>query len=104
MARIVALPHKEKGSEGGAPPSEEVKPAAVAAAAAPRGPSQASLADSGTALKRQRGKARKKEVPARIISLPTRKTGAAFAAALQRGSRGWGSATDRRGQARPWGG
>ena len=73
MARIVALPHKEKGSEKGAPPSEEVEPAAVAAAAAPRGPSQASLADSGTALKRQRGKARKKEVPARIISLPSEK-------------------------------
>jgi translation initiation factor IF-2 len=73
MARIVALPHTEKGSEEGAPPSEEVKPAAVAVAAASKGSSQASLADSGTALKRQRGKARKKEVPARIISLPTEK-------------------------------
>src|SRR5208337_4115485 len=47
MARIVALPHKEKGAEKGAPPSAEVKPAALAAAAAPKGSSQASLADSG---------------------------------------------------------
>ncbi len=73
MARIVALPHKEKGAAEAAPPAEEVQPAAVDAAAAPQGLTPASLADSGTALKRQRGKARKKEVPARIISLPTEK-------------------------------
>ncbi len=77
MARIVAFPPKDKGKEEGAPVSEEVTPAAEAAAAppaaAPEGPSPAALADSGTALKRQRGKARKKEVPARIISLPTEK-------------------------------
>src|SRR5208337_1261790 len=57
MARIVALPHKEKGAEEGAPPAEEIQPAAAGAAGAPKGPSPASLADSGTALKRQRGKA-----------------------------------------------
>ncbi len=81
MARIVAFPPKEKGKEEGAPVSEEVTPGAEAAAAppaaAPEGPSPAALADSGTALKRQRGKARKKEVPARIISLPTEKPAAA---------------------------
>ncbi len=73
MARIVALPHKGKGAEEGAAPAEEAQPAPVDAAAAPQGLSPASSADSGTALKRQRGKARKKEVPARIISLPSEK-------------------------------
>ncbi|MHB9075729.1 MAG: translation initiation factor IF-2 [Desulfobaccales bacterium] len=45
-------------------------PAATAPAAAPKPPQ---TADSGAALKRQRGKAKKKEMPARIISLPPEK-------------------------------
>ena len=36
-------------------------------------PKAAAATDSATALKRQRGKAKKKEVPARIISLPVEK-------------------------------
>ncbi|MFI5329725.1 MAG: translation initiation factor IF-2 [Desulfobaccales bacterium] len=63
------------------PKAEAIKEAPAAAAeatpipAAPKAPpaAPAPAADSGTALKRQRGKARKKEVPARIISLPTEK-------------------------------
>ncbi|MCX5889956.1 MAG: translation initiation factor IF-2, partial [Deltaproteobacteria bacterium] len=35
-----------------------------------KSPAAAPVTDSGTALKRQRGKARKREIPARIISLP----------------------------------
>jgi translation initiation factor IF-2 len=54
-------------------------PAATAPPAAPSKPLQA--ADSGAALKRQRGKAKKKEVPARIISLPTEKAPAPAPAA-----------------------
>ncbi len=93
-ARVVALPPKEKAPEEAPPPAEEkpetvvVKPAkapkapkvGAAAAAVPpppeapkapvAAPASTPAADSGTALKRQRGKARKKEVPARIISLP----------------------------------
>ena len=94
-ARIVALPPKEKPpEETPAPPVEEkvtatVKPAkgtrapkaskGKAEAPAPPAPEVAKTppaappTDSGTALKRQRGKARKKDVPARIISLPTEK-------------------------------
>ncbi|MFI5354864.1 MAG: translation initiation factor IF-2 [Desulfobaccales bacterium] len=102
-ARIVALPPKEKVPEEAPPPppaaepepekavepaktrkkpkAEAIKEAPAAAAeatpipAAPKAPpaAPAPAADSGTALKRQRGKARKKEVPARIISLPTEK-------------------------------
>jgi len=91
MARVVALPHKGKAPEE-VPPAAvpEIAPApvkkakapkgskAAAAAAppapeAPKGPAAAPVTDSGTALKRQRGKARKKEIPARIISLPTEK-------------------------------
>ena len=45
-------------------------PAAAPPAAAPKPPQ---AADSGAALKRQRGKAKKKEMPARIISLPPEK-------------------------------
>ncbi|MCX5891553.1 MAG: translation initiation factor IF-2 [Deltaproteobacteria bacterium] len=97
-ARIVALPPKEKVPEVAPPPPpvEEPEPEkAIEAAKAPKkrkaeavaeaptaspppaAPKAAPVApaaqaaDSGTALKRQRGKARKKEVPARIISLPT---------------------------------
>jgi translation initiation factor IF-2 len=84
IARVVSLPPKET-VEAAAPPEPAVEeeapaapgvapvpePEAAAAAAAP--PAQAAATDSGTALKRQRGKVRKKEVPARIISLPTEK-------------------------------
>jgi translation initiation factor IF-2 len=84
IARVVSLPPKEK-VKGVPPPEpipEEAEPAAPgaapgpepeAAAAPPAAPAQAAPSDSGTALKRQRGKVRKKEVPARIISLPTEK-------------------------------
>jgi translation initiation factor IF-2 len=94
-ARIVALPPKEKAPEV-APPAVPAKPhpkkpkaeapkarpRPAAFPAAPKGtptpptpPAQAAPppADSGAALKRQRGKAKKKEIPARIISLPTEK-------------------------------
>ena len=90
MARVVALPHKEKAPEEVPPPAvAEIAPAPVKKAKAPKGskaaaaaapapptpeapksPAAAPVTDSGTALKRQRGKARKKEIPARIISLP----------------------------------
>ena len=94
VARIVSLPPKEPPKEAPpqeepAPPPVEAKapaaakpeeaaapeeqpPAAPASAPAPA-PAPAKTAapgDSGAALKRQRGKVRKKEVPARIISLP----------------------------------
>ncbi|MDD2903318.1 MAG: translation initiation factor IF-2 [Syntrophales bacterium] len=83
VARVVALPPKEALPEKPAPPpAAEAPPAAVpevGEAAPPKEEAKAAspakaatpAADSGTALKRQRGKARKKEVPARIISLPT---------------------------------
>ncbi|MBI4643468.1 MAG: translation initiation factor IF-2 N-terminal domain-containing protein, partial [Deltaproteobacteria bacterium] len=87
VARVVSLPSKEA-----APPLEVVPPAAPEeptpppaagkieaaapgkkAKAVPPGKTAAPAApaDSGTALKRQKGKVRKKEIPARIISLPT---------------------------------
>jgi translation initiation factor IF-2 len=87
-ARVVALPHKEKASEEVPPPAvAEIAPAPVKKAKAPKpkdataaapapppeapkSPAAAPVTDSGTALKRQRGKARKREIPARIISLP----------------------------------
>ena len=102
-ARIVALPPKEKvPEEAPPPPAEEPEPEKAVESAKPRKKPKAEAikeasapaaeptpipaapeappatpappaADSGTALKRQRGKARKKEVPARIISLPTEK-------------------------------
>ena len=59
-----------------APP--DATPAAPPAAP-PKAP--AAAADSATALKRQRGKAKKKEVPARIISLPVEKPPAPVSAA-----------------------
>ncbi|MFA4904033.1 MAG: translation initiation factor IF-2 [Desulfobaccales bacterium] len=52
------------------PPPPPPQPAATPPAAAPKPPQ---TADSGAALKRQRGKAKKKEMPARIISLPPEK-------------------------------
>ncbi len=93
MARIVALPQKEKGAEETLATPEEAKPApaAAAAAVAPKGAAgQASTADSGTALKRQRGKARKKEVPARIISLPSEKPAPPSPPTSKEGPRGEG--------------
>jgi len=83
VARVVSLPPKGKAAPAPIlPAGEEVpKPGAVRpkakakAAKEPPTPAvaakPAALADSGTALKRQRGKVRKKEMPARIISLPT---------------------------------
>jgi len=103
VARVVSLPPKEKAApvEAPAPPPAEAPPvtqevtpelppeisetATVAPAAAPpiapapeaaapiAPPKATAPTDSGTALKRQRGKAKKKEVPARIISLPPEK-------------------------------
>ncbi len=97
VARVVSLPPKEKAApvEAPAPPPAETIPvtqavtpelppeipetatAAPPIAPAPAAPMAAPKAtaptDSGTALKRQRGKAKKKEVPARIISLPPEK-------------------------------
>jgi translation initiation factor IF-2 len=92
-ARIVALPPKEKAPVVAAPPALAAKahpkkpkaeapkatPRPSAFPAAPKGrptppaPPAPPPADSGAALKRQRGKAKKKEIPARIISLPTEK-------------------------------
>jgi len=84
VARVVSLPAKEKleAVAPSAPPKEAAPPKAKApqvaeappaAAPPPVPPGKAAPTDSGAALKRQRGKARKKEVPARIISLPTEK-------------------------------
>jgi translation initiation factor IF-2 len=101
VARVVSLPPKEKKAAVKAPPplpveeppvSAEVTPEvtpetpeaataapqdappAAAPVAPPATPSKAAAAtDSATALKRQRGKAKKKDVPARIISLPVEK-------------------------------
>jgi translation initiation factor IF-2 len=104
VARVVSLPPKEK-PEVVAPPAplkEKPQPVGIGKAKAPKAarapkaapppapptaaPVKAAPADSGAALKRQRGKARKKEVPARIISLPTEKP--AEAAAAPRASAG----------------
>jgi translation initiation factor IF-2 len=82
VARVVALPPKGKAAavkvpappSGEPPPSPpEISPEVTAETPAPVSPKAPAVADSGTALKRQRGKAKKKEVPARIISLPTEK-------------------------------
>jgi translation initiation factor IF-2 len=88
VARVVSLPPKGKAAAAkvASPPLVEKPPAArggkpavtsvppEAATAAPAASPKAAVpADSGMALKRQRGKAKKKEVPARIISLPTEK-------------------------------
>jgi len=101
VARVVSLPPKKKAATGKAPlplPAEEPPvtevvtpevtpdaPEAVTDAlptSPPAAPSKApGAADSATALKRQRGKAKKKEVPARIISLPVEKPPAPVSAA-----------------------
>jgi translation initiation factor IF-2 len=90
VARVVSLPPRELPETAAppAPPVEALQPEAAAEAGAPEpvAPTEAVVAppppptppkagptDSGTALKRQRGKVRKKEVPARIISLPPEK-------------------------------
>lgn len=94
VARVVSLPPKEEAvvemprpSKKVAPPAAAVKPKAPAAAPPPiseaatvAAPSKGMAAvDSGTALKRQKGKVRRKEVPARIISLPSEPQPAAVA-------------------------
>jgi translation initiation factor IF-2 len=83
VARVVSLPPREKAVPSEVPPPARVAapptvaPAAEApvppkAAVPPGAPPQAAApVDSSAALKRQRVKARKKEIPARIISLPT---------------------------------
>ena len=87
VARIVSLPPKEAAPppEPAPPPTVEPPPPPVAEAveaapvekqgkkAAPEAATAKAAAptDSGAALKRQKGKIRKKEIPARIISLPT---------------------------------
>jgi translation initiation factor IF-2 len=63
-------PETPEGTAVAPPPPAATPPSAALSAATPKPPQ---AADSGTALKRQRGKAKKKEVPARIISLPTEK-------------------------------
>ncbi len=78
VARVVALPPKEKPEvvAPAGPPPEEAQPEELETppvAEAPAAPAKAAASDSGTALKRQRGKAKKKDVPARIISLPAEK-------------------------------
>jgi translation initiation factor IF-2 len=110
VARVVSLPPKEKpapievtppSSPAAAPPAEPEVITAVTPEATPEIPEVAAVtpppplaatpptaapkppqtADSGAALKRQRGKAKKKEMPARIISLPTEKPAAPAPAA-----------------------
>ena len=97
VARVVSLPPKKKAAFVKAPPpppageppvtevvTPEVTPeASEAVTAAPPAASAKApgAADSATALKRQRGKAKKKEVPARIISLPVEKPPAPVSAA-----------------------
>jgi translation initiation factor IF-2 len=91
VARVVSLPPKGKPGvvAPAVPPAEKPQPVGPVKAKAPKAarapkaaappappagaPVKAAPADSGAALKRQRGKARKKEVPARIISLPAEK-------------------------------
>jgi translation initiation factor IF-2 len=96
VARVVSLPPKGKPGVVAppVPPAEKPQPAGTVKAKAPKAarppkagapappaaaPVKAAPADSGAALKRQRGKARKKEVPARIISLPAEKPAEAAA-------------------------
>jgi translation initiation factor IF-2 len=97
VARVVSLPSKGKAAAAKAPArlpaaeppmAEAVTPAAppeipeaVTAAPMVAPPKKPAPADSGAALKRQRGKAKKKEVPARIISLPAEKPPAPVSAA-----------------------
>jgi translation initiation factor IF-2 len=105
VARVVSLPPKEKPAPievapppppAAAPPAAPEVTTAVTPEATPEIPEAVAVtpppplegtppavapkppqtADSGAALKRQRGKAKKKEMPARIISLPTEKPAA----------------------------
>jgi len=78
VARVVSLPPKEAAPAAPAKKPRSPAPAVTEEAAVPRDKAKVAVpakpaapADSGTALKRQRGKVRKKEIPARIISLPT---------------------------------
>jgi translation initiation factor IF-2 len=112
VARVVALPPKEKAeATKKTPPTAAKKPktppevttevkvespeslavetVTPPAPEKPAAPPKA--ADSGTALKRQRGKAKKKEVPARIISLPAEKVAPppAVEPEAQPGEAGW---------------
>ncbi len=68
----------EKAASTPPPPSPPQPPVQETPAASPKPPQ---AGDSGAALKRQRGKAKKKEVPARIISLPPEKPAATEPAA-----------------------
>jgi translation initiation factor IF-2 len=105
VARVVALPPKGKAAavEVPAPPSAErpPTPSEMMPEVTTETPATAkgapAAADSGTALKRQRGKAKKKEVPARIISLPAEKAPAPSTAApeMRPGATDW--AAPRRG-------
>jgi len=108
VARVVALPPKEKppvveapGPSPGEPPPpapeitlEAPAETPVKEASAPAAAKAPGAADSGAALKRQRGKAKKKEVPARIISLPAEKPPAPSASAPEIPPRGaeWAAA------------
>jgi translation initiation factor IF-2 len=81
VARVVSLPPKRKAAAGKAAAQPAAKKAQKPKGAPPEAqeateappPAATPAADSGAALKRQRGKAKKKEMPARIISLPTEK-------------------------------
>jgi len=88
VARVVSLPPKEAAPAAPAKKPRSPAPAVTEEAAVPRDKAKvaapakpAAPADSGTALKRQRGKVRKKEIPARIISLPTEPAPESVAAA-----------------------
>jgi translation initiation factor IF-2 len=100
VARVVSLPPKKKAAAGkaaarqaakGAPKPEGVTPETQEAAGAEVSTAATPAADSGAALKRQRGKAKKKEMPARIISLPTEKPSAPAEAEVQPAAE-WGPA------------
>jgi translation initiation factor IF-2 len=81
VARVVSLPPKKKAAAGKTLARSAAKEARKTAGVTPETQEAAEVspaaatpaADSGAALKRQRGKAKKKEMPARIISLPTEK-------------------------------
>jgi translation initiation factor IF-2 len=73
-----ATPEEQPAVTPEAPEASTVEPQEAAPATPPVVPpttpsKPAAATDSATALKRQRGKAKKKEVPARIISLPVEK-------------------------------
>jgi translation initiation factor IF-2 len=123
VARVVSLPPKEKKAVVKAPPPlpaeeppviaevtavvtpevpeaamaepQEAPPVAPPTEPPVAPPKAAAATDSATALKRQRGKAKKKEVPARIISLPVEKppAPARVAPAIQPGAAERGAAS-----------